>query len=146
MTKKIRIGVLAVTAYKTYIVSTSSRLYNGVVLCLPAPSTALRKGGLVFTSGRWSTKTGRGCTRYVCQKAGFDGNRTNQSLWMTAAARIFDETLTNNRSRLENANAPKLQKKVSSTVQGQNKSDGNITLAGFDNERNIAYLILCRKQ
>ena len=33
------------------------------------------------------------------QKEGFDGKRTNQYLWVTAAARIFDETLTNNINR-----------------------------------------------
>ena len=84
-----------VTAYEKYIVSTSSRSYNGV-LGIYAPSTALRKCCLVFTSGRWSTKTGRGCSRYMSEREGFDEKRTNQSLRVTEAARIFDETLTNN--------------------------------------------------
>ena len=43
-------GRCAVSAYETYIVSISSRSHNGVIF-LPAPSSALRKGGLVFTSG-----------------------------------------------------------------------------------------------
>ena len=60
-------GRRVVTASEKYIVSTSSRSYNGV-LCLPAPSTAFRKGGLVYMSGRWSTKTGRGCTRYMLER------------------------------------------------------------------------------
>ena len=81
-----------VTATEKYIVSTISRSYNGD-LYLSAPSTAFRKGGLVFTS----TKTGRGCTRYMSER----GIRwkTSQSLRVTAAARIFDETLTNNIDR-----------------------------------------------
>ena len=86
-----------VTASEKYIVSTCSRSYN-VVLCLPAPSTAFRKGKLVFTSGCWSTKTGWGSTRYMSERD-FNGKRTNQSLRVTAAARIFDETLTNNIDR-----------------------------------------------
>ena len=56
------------------------------------PSTAFRKSGLVFMSGRWSTTTGQG----ICQKEGFDGKQTNQSLQVAEAARISDETLMNN--------------------------------------------------
>ena len=37
-----------------------------------------------------------GVVQGICQKEGFDGKRTNQYLRVTAAARIFDETLTNN--------------------------------------------------
>ena len=37
-----------------------------------------------------------GVVQGICQKEGFDGIRTNQFLRETAAARIFDETLTNN--------------------------------------------------
>ena len=66
-----------VTASEKYIVSTILRSYNGV-LYLPAPSTAFRKGGLVFTSGRWSTKTGRGGTRYMSER-GIRWN-TNKSI------------------------------------------------------------------
>ena len=35
----------------------------------------------------------------ICHKEGFDGKRTNQYLRVTAAVRIFDETLTNNIDR-----------------------------------------------
>ena len=35
----------------------------------------------------------------ICQNEGFDGKRTNQYLRVTKAARIFDETLTNNIDR-----------------------------------------------
>ena len=80
-----------VTASEKDIVSTVSRSYNGV-LCLPAPSTAFRKGGFVFTSRQKLA----GVVRGICMKEGFDGIRTNQFLRETAAARIFDETLTNN--------------------------------------------------
>ena len=37
-----------------------------------------------------------GVVQGICLKEGFDEKRTNQSLRVTAAARIFDETLTNN--------------------------------------------------
>ena len=73
-----------VTASEKYILLTISRSYNGI-LCLPAPSTAFRKGGLVFTSGCWSTKTGRGCTRYMSEK-GVRWN-TNKSISMGDSGR-----------------------------------------------------------
>ena len=40
-----------------------------------------------------------GVVQCICQKEGFDGKQTNQNLRVTAAARICDETLTNNIDR-----------------------------------------------
>ena len=83
-----------VTASEKYIVSTISRSYNGV-LCLPAPSTASGKA-VWFSRLAVGRQKLAGVVQGICQKEGFDGIRTNQFLRETAAARIFDETLTNN--------------------------------------------------
>ena len=37
-----------------------------------------------------------GIVQGICQKEGFDGKRTNQSLRVTALTRMFEETLANN--------------------------------------------------
>ena len=63
-----------------------------------APSTVFRKGSLVFTSGRWSTKTGRGCARYMSERGIWW--KTNKSISTGNSGRVdFDETLLNNIDR-----------------------------------------------
>ena len=90
---------------KTRIAVLSLLLKN--ILCRPfrdrttvfyayLPSLQLSGKAVWFSRLAVGRQKPAGVVQGICQKEGFDGIRTNQFLRETAAARIFDETLTNN--------------------------------------------------
>ena len=69
-----------------------------------------------------------GVVQGICQKEGFSGKRTNQSLRVTAAARILMKHCRTILIAVRKCKRPKdsLHKEVSSIVLGQNNSVDNI--------------------
>ena len=92
-----------------------------------------------------------GVVRSICEKAGFDGKRTNHSIRVTAATRMFEENIDEQLIKFvsgHRSNAVRdykrpnnLRKKVSCIVQGQKISADN--KAAFNTETKIVRLI-CR--
>ena len=100
---------------------------TNVVLSLPAPSTAFRKDSL-FSCQAVGRQKQAGVVQGICQKEGFSGKRTNQSLRVTAAARILIKHCRTILFAVRKCKRPKdsLHKEVSSIVLGQNNSVDNI--------------------